>query len=168
MFLQSKSHYLKFRGELIFYYRAQSLQSNKQVRESYLKILLEKTYMKMKILLSFWLFLLRLQCWLTDAAERTAEWKQSALAGRKWSTKYGCIRCYDGGEGTTGDIKITRDEAMSAHELNEICAFLLLTTLKVLSFSQLKYQQRLQPKKTCQFLPSSIRRAANRMSWNVD
>ena len=131
MFLQSKSHYLKFRGELIFYYRAQSLQSNKQVRESYLKILLEKTYMKMKILLSFWLFLLRLQCWLTDAAERTAEWKQSALAGRKWSTKYGCIRCYDGGEGTTGDIKITRDEAMSAHELNEICT----SSLQLLRYS---------------------------------
>ena len=32
---------------------------------------------------------------------------------------------------------------MSAHELNEICAFLLLTTFKVLYFSQLKYQQRL-------------------------
>ena len=56
---------------------------------------------------------------------------------------------------------------MSAHELNEIGAFLLLTTFKVLSFSQLKYQLRLQSEKTCQFLPSS-RRAANRMSWNVD
>ena len=56
--------------------------------------------------------------------------------------------------GTTSDIKITRDEAISAHKLNEICAFLLLTTFKVLSFSQLKYQQRLQ-QKTCQFLPSS-------------
>ena len=129
--------------------------------------MLEGTYMKMKIFLPFWLFLLRLHCWLTDAAERTAEWKQSALAGRKWSTKYGCVRCYDGGKGTTSDIKITRDEAMSAHELNEICAFLLLTTFKVLSFSQLKYQQRLQPEKTCQFLPSSMR-AANCMSWNVD
>ena len=54
---------------------------------------------------------------------------------------------------------------MSAHELNENCAFLLLTTFKVLSFSQLKYQQRLQPEKTCQSLPSSMSmRAANRMS----
>ena len=53
---------------------------------------------------------------------KTAEWKQSALAGMKWSTKYGCIWCY-GGEGTTSDIKITKDEAMSAHELNEICTF---------------------------------------------
>ena len=52
-------------------------------------------------------------------------------------------RCHDGGEGTTRDIKIIRDEEMSAHELNELCAFLLLTTFKVLSFSQLKYQQRL-------------------------
>ena len=32
---------------------------------------------------------------------------------------------------------------MSAHELNELCAFLLIATFKVLSFSQLKYQQRL-------------------------
>ena len=73
------------------------------------------------------------------------------------------LRWTDGGKGTTSDIKITRDEAMSAHELNEICAFLVLTTFKVLSFSQLKYQQRLQPEKTCQFLPSSMR-VANRMS----
>ena len=63
--------------------RAESYQSDKQVRESYLKILLEGTHMKMKILLPFWLFLLRLHCWLTDAAESTTEWKQSALAGRK-------------------------------------------------------------------------------------
>ena len=67
-------------------------------------------------------------------------------------------------EGTTSDIKITRDKEMSAHELNEICAFLVLATFKVLFYSQLKYQQRLQPEKTCQFLPSSMRRAANRMS----
>ena len=48
---------------------------------------------------------------------------------------------------------------MSAHKLNKTCAFLLLTTFRVLSFSpQLKYQQRLQ-QKTCQFLPSSMRAA---------
>ena len=94
--------------------RAQSYQSDKQVRESYLKILLEGTHMRIKILLPFGLCLLRLHCWPTDAAKSTAEWKQSTLAGRKWSTKYGCVRCYDGGEGTRGDIKITRDEAMSA------------------------------------------------------
>ena len=48
---------------------------------------------------------------------------------------------------------------MSAHELNKTCAFLLLTTFRVLSFSpQLKYQQRLE-QKTCQFLPSSMRAA---------
>ena len=40
---------------------------------------------------------------------------------------------------------------MSAHELNEICAFLLFTTFKVLFFSQLKYQQGLQPEKTSIF-----------------
>ena len=92
------------------------------------------------------------------------EHNQLWLAGNEVHTKYGCVRCYDGGEGTTSDIKITMDEAMSAHELNEICAFLLLTTFKVPFFSQLKYQERLQQEKTCQFLPSSMRRAANRMS----
>ena len=56
----------------------------------------------------------------------------------------------EGNEGTVSNIKITRYEAMSAHEFNEICAFLLLRTFKVLSFSQLKYQQRLQ-QKTYQF-----------------
>ena len=61
------------------------------------------------------------------------------------------LRWTDGGEGTTSNIKITRDEAMSAHELNEICAFLLFTTFKVLFFSQLKYQQGLQPEKTSIF-----------------
>ena len=40
-------------------------------------------------------------------------------------------------EGTISYIKITRVEAMSAHKFNEICAFLLFMTLKVLSFSQL-------------------------------
>ena len=48
------------------------------------------------------------------------------------------LRCL--GEGTTSDIKITRDEAISAYELNEICAFLLLTTFKELSFCQTKHQ----------------------------
>ena len=48
------------------------------------------------------------------------------------------LRCL--GEGTTSDIKITRDEAISAYELNEICAFLLLTTFKELSFCQPKHQ----------------------------
>ena len=42
-------------------------------------------------------------------------------------------------EGTISNIKITRDETMSAHEFNEIFAFLLLITFKLLSFSQLKY-----------------------------
>ena len=97
------------------------------------------TYMKMKMLLPFWLFLLRLHSWLTDGAERTAEWKQSAISFGWQEMKYnGCIRCYDGGECTTSDIKITRDEAMSAQELNKICAFFLLMTFKILSFSQLK------------------------------
>ena len=68
--------------------------------------------------------------------------------------KYGS-RCI----GTTSNIKITKDEAMSAHESNDICAFLLLMTFKVHFFSELKYQQRLQQKTCRQFLPSSMRAA---------
>ena len=92
------------------------------------------------------------------------EKNQLWLAGNAVATKYVCVRRYEG-EGTTSDIKITRDEAISAHELNKICAFLLLTTFKVatLFFStEISADQRLQ-QKTCQFLPSSIR-AANPMS----
>ena len=113
--------------------------------------MVEENYMEMKILLPFWLFLVRLHCCLVDAAERTTENNELWLAENEvW------IRMRIG---TTSNIKITRDEAISAHELNEICAFLLLTTFKVLSFSQPKYQQRLQ-QKTCQFLPSSAMRAS--------
>ena len=68
-------------------------------------------------------------------------------------------------KGTKSDIKITRDEAISAHELNEICAFLLLATFKVATLflsTQISADQRLQ-QKTCQFLQSSMR-AANPMS----
>ena len=35
-------------------------------------------------------------------------------------------------EGTISNIKMTRDEKMSAHGFNEICAFLILITFKVL------------------------------------
>ena len=92
------------------------------------------------------------------------EKNQLCLAGNEVATKCVCVRRYEG-EGTTSDIKITRDEAVSAHELNEICAFLLLTTFKVATLflsTQLSADQRLQ-QKTCQFLPSSVR-AANPMS----
>ena len=93
------------------------------------------------------------------------EKNQLCLAGNEAATKCVCVRRYEG-EGTTSDIKITRDEAVSAHELNKICAFLLLTTsfkVAALFFStEISADQRLQ-QKTCQFLPSSIR-AANPMS----
>ena len=46
-------------------------------------------------------------------------------------SNYHWIEHYDRGEGTTGDIKITRDEAMSAHELNEICT----SSLQLLRYS---------------------------------
>ena len=73
-------------------------------------------------------------------------------------------------KGTTSDTKITREyEAISAHELNEICAFLLLAAFKVAILflsTQISADQRL-PEKTCQFLQSSMR-AANPMIWNVD
>ena len=50
------------------------------------------------------------------------------------------MNAYDAMKANEGTIsKITRDEAMSAHEFNEIFAFLLLITFKLLSFSQLKY-----------------------------
>ena len=35
------------------------------------------------------------------------------------------------------NIKIARDEAMSVHQLNETCTFLLLTTLKKIFFSHI-------------------------------
>ena len=50
------------------------------------------------------------------------------------------MNAYDAMKANEGTIsKITRDEAMSAHEFNEIFAFLLLITFKLISFSQLKY-----------------------------
>ena len=39
-------------------------------------------------------------------------------------------------EGTISNNKITSDEAMSAHEFNEIFAFLLLITFKLLSINR--------------------------------
>ena len=123
--------------------------------------MVEENYMEMKILLPFWLFLVRLHCCLVDAAERTTENNELWLAENEvW------IRMRIG---TTSNIKITRDEAISAHELNEICAFLLLTTF-------LRYSLSLNP---------NINRDCSRrhvnfyhllpwehqlilMSWNVD
>ena len=122
--------------------------------------------MKMKILLPFWLF-------FTTVAQLTnrCSWKDNRMKTISFGwqeMKYnGCVRCYDGGKCTTSDINITRDEAMTAHELNEICTFLPLTTFKILSFSQLKISREYSLRRH-QFLPSSMRRAANRMSWNVE
>ena len=62
------------------------------------------------------------------------ESNQLWLAGNEVQSMDDAYDAY-GGEGTTSDIKITRDEAISVHKLNEICAFLLLMTFIVLSFS---------------------------------
>ena len=85
------------------------------------------------------------------------EKNQLWLAGNEVATKYVCVRRYEG-EGTTSDIKITRDEAISAHELNETCAFLRLLRYPLFLSTQISEDQRLQ-QKTCQFLPSSMGKA---------
>ena len=119
------------------------------------KTLLEENYMKLRILFPFWLFLLRLHCWLAVSGERTAEWKQSALAGgRKGSNR--CVWCL--GESTTSDMKITRDEAISAHELNEILSYSLSLDSNIsrdCSRGHINFYH----------LPM---RAANPMSWDAD
>ena len=142
--------------------RPQSYQSDGQVKESYLKILLEENYMKMKILLPLWLFFTTVAL-LTSRCSWKDSWKQSALAGRKWS-----MNEYDAMEANEGTISNIKKPGMKQWVLTSLMKFVLSSSLRllryILSFSHLKYQQRLQKENMSIFTKFH----ESSLSWNVD
>ena len=110
--------------------RAGSYHSDEQVRELYLNIFLEENYMKKKILLPFWLFLLRLHCWLADAAERTVGNNQFWLAGNEVQS----MDAYDALEAKTSQV-ILKQPGMKQWVLTGRMKFVASSSLQPLRYS---------------------------------
>ena len=143
--------------------RVQSYQSDKQVaKRILLKLLLEENYMKMRILLPFWPLITTVAL-LTSRCSWKDSWKQLALAGRKWS-----MNEYDAMEANEGTISNIKKPGMKQWVLTSLMKFVVSSSLRllryILSFSHLKYQQRLQKENMSIFTKFH----ESSLSWNVD